>query len=99
MSVLRKTLWIFAIAGTVVGSANAQAPSLLQPPALWWELLASVLFGLVGIVLAMVGYKVFEWITPFSVADELQRNHNIAVAIVVAAIIVGICLMMAAVIR
>ncbi len=96
---LRKALWVFVAAGTVTGLAIPQAPSPLQPPALWWELLASVLFGLIGIILAMVGYKVFEWITPFSVADELQRNQNIAVAIVVAAIIIGICLMMAAVIR
>lgn len=87
------------VVGLIASWAVAQVPPTLQPPALWWELLASVLFGLVGIILAMVGYKVFEWITPFSVADELQRNQNIAVAIVVAAIIVGICLMMAAVIR
>lgn len=96
---LRSMFWVGVVVGLLVGLAEAQAPSPLQPPALWWELLASILFGLIGIILAMVGYKVFEWITPFSVADELQRNQNIAVAIVVAAIIIGICLMMAAVIR
>lgn len=96
---LRGLGWVVAVVGLTVSVVAAQAPAPLQPSALWWELLASILFGLVGIILAMVGYKVFEWITPFSVADELQRNQNIAVAIVVAAIIVGVCLMMAAVIR
>lgn len=61
-----------------------------------WErlvhsLIATLLFGLVGIVLTAVGFKVFDWITPrIHVERELTEGHNIAVAIVMAAVIIGI---------
>ena len=57
------------------------------------SLLWSVVFGLLGIVLTVLGYKVFDWLTPgIRVEHELSEKHNIAVAIVVAAIILGIAI-------
>lgn len=62
------------------------------PDNLWSALLATLLFGLVGIVLALLGFKMFDWITPrIDVERELAEKNNIAVAIVVGAVIVGIC--------
>jgi putative membrane protein len=47
-------------------------------------------FGLLGIVLLVLGFKLFEWVTPkLNVEEELSKG-NIAVAIVVAAAILGI---------
>lgn len=55
-------------------------------------LLAAVLFGLVGIVLLAIGFKIFEWITPkLSIEEELAKG-NMAVAVVVAAALIGISL-------
>jgi uncharacterized membrane protein YjfL (UPF0719 family) len=53
-------------------------------------LLAAALFGVLGIALTMLGYKVFDWITPnLDLQRELGEKGNIAVAIVVAAVIIG----------
>jgi putative membrane protein len=47
-------------------------------------------FGFLGIVLLVLGFKLFEWVTPkLNVEEELSKG-NIAVAIVVAAAILGI---------
>jgi uncharacterized membrane protein YjfL (UPF0719 family) len=49
-------------------------------------------FGAIGIFLAILGFKIFDWITPqIHVQKELAEKHNIAVAIVCAAVILGIC--------
>lgn len=59
-------------------------------------LVLSVVYGLVGIILLMVGYKVFELITPFSVSDALSKDQNRAVGIVVGAIFIGVAIIIAA---
>jgi putative membrane protein len=49
-------------------------------------------FGLIGIFLAVLGFKIFDWLTPrVHVQTELSEKHNVAVAIVCAAVILGIC--------
>jgi uncharacterized membrane protein YjfL (UPF0719 family) len=59
-------------------------------------LMWSVIYGLIGIVLTIAGYKIFDWITPIDVEKELAERQNVAVAIVCAAVIVGIALVISA---
>ena len=60
------------------------------------SLVWSLTFGLLGIVLTVFGYKVFDWLTPgIRVEHELAEKHNVAVAIVVGSIIIGIALVIA----
>jgi uncharacterized membrane protein YjfL (UPF0719 family) len=54
------------------------------------QLLWAVIFGVVGIVLIIAGYRIFDWVSPIDVEKELSEKHNIAVAIVCAAVILGI---------
>ena len=58
-------------------------------------LLWSILFGVIGIVLTIAGYKIFDWVTPIDVEKELSERQNIAVAIVCAAVILGIAIVVA----
>jgi uncharacterized membrane protein YjfL (UPF0719 family) len=55
-------------------------------------LLWSIIYGIIGIVLTIAGYKIFDWITPIDVEKELAEKQNIAVAIVVAAVIIAIAM-------
>jgi putative membrane protein len=60
--------------------------------------LSTTIFGLLGIVLIVLGFKIFDWLSPkINVETELAEKHNIAVAIVVAAIILGVSVVIAAV--
>jgi len=59
---------------------------------LWGGFVGTVIFGLLGIALAVLGFKVFDWLTPrIDVQRELGEKHNIAVAILMAAVLLGIC--------
>ena len=71
---------------------------LSAPPApepLWRLLLDATLFGITGIVLLIIGYYVWEFITPYNLRREIHENKNTAVAIVVAAFIVGMAIVIA----
>jgi putative membrane protein len=57
---------------------------------------AMALYSLVGVGLAIVGYKLFDLCTPGDLHDEIIKNRNSAAAIVSAAVILGVCLIIAA---
>ena len=60
-------------------------------------MLAAGAFGLLGILLTILGYKLFDWLAPkIDVQEELAQKQNIAVAIVVAAVIIGVSMVVAA---
>jgi putative membrane protein len=71
-------------------------PPPLAPEPLWRLLLDATLFGISGIVLLIIGYYVWELITPYNLRREIHENKNIAVAIVVAAFIIGMAIVIAA---
>jgi putative membrane protein len=68
----------------------------LQPIPLWRLLVDASIFGIVGVILLILGYYVWELITPYNVRKELQENKNVAVAIVVASFILGMAIIIAA---
>jgi putative membrane protein len=62
--------------------------------------ISSLLFGGTGIVLTVLGFKVFDWITPrMDIQKELAEKQNVAVAVVCGAIILGVCYLVATVVR
>ena len=62
----------------------------------WDGYIGSFLYGLLGIGLIVLAVKVFDWMSPkIEVQVELAEKKNNAVAIVVAAIVVGMCYLMA----
>ena len=66
-----------------------------------WErlmkgVLGTVIYGIIGILLAALGFKVFDWITPrLDIEKELGEKNNLAVAIVMGAVILGVCYIIA----
>jgi putative membrane protein len=76
---------------------QAAAPTVpLQPAPIWRLMLDAALFGLSGIVLLIIGYYLWELITPYNLRREIHENRNVAVAIVVAAFIIGMAMVIAA---
>ena len=71
-------------------------PAGPAPEPLWRLLLDATLFGITGIVLLIIGYYVWEFITPYNLRREIHENKNVAVAIVVAAFILGMAIVIAA---
>ncbi|MBI3128692.1 MAG: DUF350 domain-containing protein [Candidatus Tectomicrobia bacterium] len=87
--------WTAAALAMAPGAAWAQAAGAPRI-GVGTGLLLSIVYGLIGILLLMAGYKVFEWITPFSVEDALSKDQNRAVGIVVAGMFLAIGIIIAA---
>ena len=70
-----------------------------QPQQIWSDpfnfgmaVLATIVFGVVGIGLAILGFKLFDMLTPGKLEEEIVQKQNIAAAILGASIIIGICM-------
>ena len=93
-------LWVLvswtlsAVAGEVV--LPPIEPRIVPPALSWASLLTSIVYGLVGLILLLIGYYVYEIITPWSVKEELISHRNPAVGMVVAAFILGMAIVIAA---
>jgi len=61
------------------------------PDYLLTDLLATVAFGVVAILLVVLGYKTFDKLTPRLDFSDLLNKGNIALAIVVGSFILGLC--------
>ncbi|MBU1221139.1 DUF350 domain-containing protein [Myxococcota bacterium] len=60
------------------------------------DIVATLIYSLMGLVIALFGYKVYDWITPFDLRKELEIDQNTALGIVCGAIIIGLCIIVAA---
>jgi putative membrane protein len=73
----------------------AKDPSMLVadftlPDTFFGALSSAAAFGLIGIVLLILGYKLFDWLTPTLHFQDELRKGNVAVAIVVSVLLAAI---------
>ncbi len=85
-------LSVLALCSPLALYAQEAKPGLIDPGTVLRGVLDTVLYGFIGICLAIIGYKLFDKVTPFDLGKELAEDQNIAAAIVVGAIMLGICL-------
>jgi uncharacterized membrane protein YjfL (UPF0719 family) len=87
---------VFFLAAPTLLAADAAAPASWHAQSLAGAVLNMVIFAVIGIVVALVGYKVFDKCTPGDLTKEIIENKNVAAAIIGAAVILGVCIIVAA---
>jgi len=55
-----------------------------------------LIFAAIGIAAAIISFKIFDKCTPGNLQKEIVENKNIAAAIIGAAVILGVCIIIAA---
>ena len=60
------------------------------------QIIATIVFTLIGIIFFAIAFLVVQKATPFSIRKEIEEDQNVALAIVIAAIIIGIALIVSA---
>lgn len=60
------------------------------------DLVLTLIFSLLGLVIALFGYFVYSWIVPFDLRKELEIDQNTSLGIVAGSIILGLCIIVAA---
>lgn len=69
------------------------------PENFWVGVTGSVVFGLLGILLLLFGFKLFDWILPKVDFQESMKVNPIAAAIVVAAFFLALAHIVASVVH
>lgn len=69
------------------------------PVKLWVHLLAAVIFSLVGVAVLAVCFKLMNKLSPFSLKKEIEEDQNVALAIIMGAVIIGMSIIIAAAIQ
>lgn len=88
-------LFLFAVAPSVLAADNSTVPSWHAQTLL--QAIANLLiFAAIGIVAAVAGYKLFDKCTPGDLTREILEHRNVAAAIIAGAVILGVCIIVAA---
>ena len=93
---LMHLLVLFPITASPLMAADGGAAPTWHAQTLGQALLLMLLFSAIGIAVAILGYKLFDKCTPGDLHKEIIENKNVAAAIVAAAVILGVCLIIAA---
>lgn len=67
----------------------------LRPAAL----LGSILYAVIGVLVFWIAFVILDKLTPYDLWQEIVEKQNVALGLVVAAMSLGICLIVAAAIH
>ncbi len=62
------------------------------------EVLATVFYVVLGMVMLGISWKAIEWLTPFSLRKEIEDDQNLAIAVLIGSLFISISLLIGAVI-
>ena len=62
------------------------------------EVIATMFYTILGLVLLGVSWKLIEWISPFSLRKEIEDDQNLAIAVLIGSLFISISILIASVI-
>jgi putative membrane protein len=86
------------VASAAMGAQAVPSSGGYRPSSLWDQILSTVIFSLLGVLLAIAGFKLFDLAIRFDMEKEICEKNNIAVAILASAIVLGTCIIVAVVV-
>ncbi len=92
-------LCVFAVFVTTANAQEegaAEETSLLNFTALGILIIEGIIFSIVGLVILMVGYKIFDLATPYDLNRQIAEENNTAAGIAVAGVLVSLGIIVAA---
>jgi uncharacterized membrane protein YjfL (UPF0719 family) len=96
MNALRLVLLSLFLLSPSLMAADADSSPSWHAQSLGQALINMLIFAASGIIIAIAGYKLFDLFTPGDLHKEIVEKQNVAAAIVAGAVVLGICLIIAA---
>jgi uncharacterized membrane protein YjfL (UPF0719 family) len=62
----------------------------------WLLVINSLVYSVLGLVVFCLGFVIIDKLTPYNLWEELVKEKNVALAIVVGSVSIGLCLIIAA---
>ena len=65
----------------------------------WDNVVNALVFAVLGILIFVVAFFILDKLTPYHLWNEIVHQHNVALAILIGALSLGLCLIIAAAIH
>jgi len=95
----RSFLWVLTsllVTPSLLAADAEAAATSWHAQTLGQAVLNTLIFAALGIALAVLGFKVLDKCTPGDLQKEILENRNVAAAILTGAVILGLCIIIAA---
>ena len=56
----------------------------------------TVLYAVIGVVVLWLAFVIIDWITPYKLWEQIVQEKNMALAVLVGALSIGVCIIIAA---
>ncbi len=83
-------------ASSAIAAPPDTTPSSWHAETVGQAVVYMLIFAAVGIASAIAGFKLFDLCTPGNLGKEILEHRNVAAAIVAGAVILGVCIIIAA---
>lgn len=93
------SLCVFAVFTTTVRAqdeAVAKEVSMFDLRGITRDIILVVVFSIVGLIILMIGYKVFDMATPYDLNKQIAEENNVAAGVAVAGVIISLGLIVMA---
>jgi hypothetical protein len=94
--IVAASIWSTPVNAQETGEAAAADAVFIDFKHLALLVIESVVFSIVGVIVLMVGYKIFDMVTPFDLNHQIAEDNNTAAGIAVAGVIIALGLIVAA---
>lgn len=89
------SLCVFAIFATTVIAQDEEGAAAEETSLFPWKVIARdiilvAVFSIVGLIILMIGYKVFDMATPYDLNRQIAEENNVAAGVAVAGVIISL---------
>jgi uncharacterized membrane protein YjfL (UPF0719 family) len=95
-SLLRLLVLGLSLTPSALQAAEANSSTSWHAQSLGQAVAYMLIFAIIGIIVAIAGYKIFDKCTPGHLNKEILEHRNVAAAIIAGAVILGVCIIVAA---
>lgn len=100
LALVMVSICVFAIFATNAiaqeEGAGADDTSLFEWKGIARDIILVAVFSIVGLIILMIGYKVFDMATPYDLNRQIAEENNVAAGIAVAGVLVSLGIIVAA---
>ena len=90
------SLVMFTHTASAQDDAAASDAPMINFKVLGGFIIEGVVFSIVGLIVLMVGYKVFDLATPYDLNRQIAEENNVAAGVAVAGVLVSLGIIVAA---
>ncbi|MCZ6677403.1 MAG: DUF350 domain-containing protein [Candidatus Poribacteria bacterium] len=93
--IVAASMWSTRVSAQETGGEVATGTSFIDLKHLALSIIESIVYSILGMVVLVVGYKIFDLVTPYHLDHQIAEENNAAAGIAVAGMLIALGLIVA----